>query len=53
MHPNMFFLLVVNSWALVGCVFVLGYYGAYNSAYNYGKLVLIFLAGITIGMAVA
>ena len=52
MASDLFYLLLINSWALVGFIFVLWIYGANEAAYKYGKLVLVFLIGVMLGVTV-
>ncbi len=53
MPSDMFYLLLIVSWTLVGYIFIMWDYGYPEAAYKYGKLVVVFLIGVTLGVAVA
>jgi hypothetical protein len=53
MPSDMFYLLLIVSWTLVASIFNMWAYGATDAAYKYGKLVVVFLIGVVLGIAVA
>ena len=50
--PDAFAALQLFSWIMLGAILVMWIYGYQDEAYDYGKLVLVFLVGAALGVVV-